>query len=124
MQGLDEDALSQLMQSVSLHTQTSAEPSESSTSAQTAPQEGTPGHHSPNEGMSTQRGPNLGQGMAGQSLLADCPLPFEETCRGAVSSTPARARRPAKRRAMTDDTSDNESRVSSVCSATAACNEC
>lgn len=75
LQGLDADALSQLMQSVNLHTQTSAEPSHRGISAHpAAPQEGTPAQHSPDGATPSEAGPSLG--MAGQDLLADCPLPF------------------------------------------------
>ena len=103
------------MQSVNLHSQFSEKPSHSGISAQTAPQEGTPVQHGPSGGDSSEAGPNLGMGMLGQDLLADCPLPFEEGGPGATAQTPARARRPAKRVPVADDISDNESRVRSAC---------
>lgn len=112
IQGLDTDALSQLMESVSLHTQSSEDTSDRCTSAQTAPQEGTPTQRSPGEGLSSEAGPSVGSGMAGQDLLADCPLPFEDRGSGAVARTPTRARRPAKKGPITDDASDTDSRVS------------
>ena len=113
LQGLDTDALSQLMQSVSLHTQSSADTSDRGASAQTAPLEGIAAQRSHDEDiMTSEAGPRLGSGMAGQDLLADCPLPFVDTGSGAVARTPARARRPAKRGPITDDASDTESRVS------------
>lgn len=99
------------MQSVRLHSQTSAEPSQSGASAQVAPQEGTPAQRSPGEGTSSQAGSSEGRGMAGEDLLADCPLPFEERGPGAVAGTPAKARNPANRGPISDDTSDTESRV-------------
>lgn len=125
VQGLNADALTQLMQSVHLHTQTSAQlshsgittasaPQPEGTSAQTAHQEGTPAQHSPGRADSSEAGVSLGIGMAGQDLLADCPLPFGEGGPGAVVQIPARARRPAKRLSLADDTSDNESRVRSA----------
>ncbi|KAL3162049.1 hypothetical protein ABBQ38_009115 [Trebouxia sp. C0009 RCD-2024] len=120
-QGLNADALTQLMQSVHLHTQTPAQPShggistasapQEGASAQTALQEGTPVQHSPGGAASSEAGPSLGFGMAGQDLLADCPLPFEEGGPGAAAQTPARARRPAKRVPVADGNSDNESRA-------------
>lgn len=123
-QGLNADALTQLMQSVHLHTQTPAQPShggistasapQEGASAQTALQEGTPVQHSPGGAASSEAGPSLGFGMAGQDLLADCPLPFEEGGPGAAAQTPARARRPAKRVPVADGNSDNESRVRSA----------
>ena len=123
VQGLDTDALSQLMQSVSLHTQTLADTSERGTSA--PPQSlSTASQHSPGEGMSSENGSSMGSGMAWPDLLADCPLPFEDGGSGAVARTPARARRPAKRGPNDDDASDTESRVSPVCSVTIVCSEC
>ena len=112
MQGLDTDVLTQLMQSISLHTQSSADTSERSTSSPTALQEGTPAQRGPGEGLSSEAGPGVGSGMAGQDLLADCPLPFKNKGSGAVARTPARTRRPVRKAQMTDDASDTESRVS------------
>ena len=112
IQGLDTDALAGLMQSVSLHTQSSADTSERGASAQTAPQEGAAAQCSPGKDMSSEAGLSVGSGMAGQDLLADCPLPFEDRGSGAVARTPARARRPAKREPITDDASNTKSRVS------------
>lgn len=123
LQGLEEDALSQLMQSISLHTEISADTSDRGTAAQTAPQEGTPAQRSPDEGQSTEAGPSVGSGMVFPDVLADCPLPFEDRGSGAVACTPARSRRPGKRGPITDDASDTESRVSPVCLVTVACSE-
>lgn len=116
------------MQSVSLHTQTSAEALNSNASAQAAPQEGTPAQSSPGKGTSSPAGPSEGRGMAGQDLLADCPLPFlEDGGSGAAARTPAKARHPASRGPTTDDTSDAESRVRLVpwvLCVKSACNHC
>ena len=115
MQGLDADALAQLMQSVSLHSNAASLPAQSSqagTSRATDLAEHDPAQQSPLTGVFSEPGPSQGEASLQHDLLADCPLPFEEGAVGAAARTPAR--RPAKRWGVADDTSDTESRVSSV----------
>ena len=137
LQALDADALSQLMQSVNLHSESapsSMTPSQTPPSPQQAPaQSDTPegetthqpaenaSHHNEEDSVSqaTQDLPNqvmVSQVGVGLDLLADCPLPFEGLGPRAVACTPARGRRPAKTAAAIDldDGSADDSRVSSV----------
>lgn len=117
VQGLDGDALAQLMQSVSLQSgaaSQSAQPSQADTSHDTALEGDSPAQQSPTGAVSGATGPSQGEASVQHDLLADCPLPFEEGPPGAAARTPAKARRPAKRVGIADDTSDTESRVSQV----------
>lgn len=101
LQALDADALVSLMESVTLHSGPAPDSSE-------APQEGIPGESAPAQGS-----PNRsveGNAMQWQDMLADCPLPFQESGHAAAAHTPARARRGNKRDVAPDD-SDEDARV-------------
>lgn len=103
LQGLDADALATLMGSINLQkepAQSSAGPSQDVPVGTALPQ----GNASP--------GPAERGAMAGQDMLADCPLPFQDIGPAAGARTPARARRSTKR--VTDDGSDEEARVSTI----------
>ena len=102
LQGLDADALASILPSINLQSepaQRAADPSH----------EGTPGadglaQNSPSQTMSSE-----GNAVAGQDMLVDCPLPFQESGPTAVTRTPARARR--SKGELVDDKSDGELRV-------------
>ncbi len=107
LQGLDAEALTQLMQSVNLH-------NEPIQSAASLAQAGIPIGSAPAQGTSSQDMPSECNATAGQDMLADCPLPFQDSGPAAGACTPARARRNSKREAANEG-SDEEGRVR-VCS--------